>query len=54
MFRFLLKWMTRGALLAGMATALHSCGASHLYGDDDAFPVVSSASEADQQNGRRR
>lgn len=54
MFRFLFRWMTRGALLAGMAALLHSCGAAHFYADDEIFAVTASRSEAGPQNGRQQ
>lgn len=52
MLRFLTKWILRGALFAGVASAAHSCGTAHLYGDDDAFASTPSEQRANQPQGR--
>ena len=43
MFGFLFKWIFRGAVLAGVAAALHACGATHIYADDDDFNATPTA-----------
>lgn len=43
MFGFIFKWITRGVVLASVATVAHSCGASHIYADDQAFSTPSAS-----------